>query len=198
MNRYHPSTLEKRKGKWYVSVTKPRELQFGKDKQKRKSTGTSDKRQAEYLQHELTQAIHDEFDTELKKTDKFFEAVRPLLEAEGVRTRDWYDKGRVVVTLTGEKALTSKLRGEVATGITEKYECDSHWDLCLVLHLLGHPIRADLLTLLDDDTKARVLESSNPFEKSPKLVMDLFKQTEGDEGFVTTYLEKFGAMVEFG
>ena len=100
MNRYHPSTLEKRKGKWYVSVTKPRELQFGKDRQKRKSTGTSDKRQAEYLQHELTQAIYDEFDKELKKTDRFFEAVRPLLEAEGVRTRDWYDK------LTDDPTLT--------------------------------------------------------------------------------------------
>jgi integrase len=50
---------------------------------------------------------------------------------------------------------------------------------------------------LDDDTKARVLESSNPFEKSPKLVMDLFKQTEGDEGFVTTYLEKFAEHAPF-
>ena len=92
MNRYHPSTLEKRKGKWYVSAIKPRELQFGKDRQKPKSAGTSDKRQAEYLQHELAQAIYDEFDKELKKTDKFFEAVRQLLENAGVRTRDWYDK----------------------------------------------------------------------------------------------------------
>ena len=111
MNRYHPSTLEKRKSKWYVSVTKPKELQFGKDRQKRKSTGTSDKRQAEYLQHELTQAIYDEFDKELKKTDKFFEAVRPILEAEGVRTRDWYDKGSVVVTLEDGKSFLAKMAG---------------------------------------------------------------------------------------
>ena len=113
MNRYHPSTLEKRKDKWYVSVTKPRELQYGKDRQKRKSAGTSDKRQAEYLQHELTQAIYDEFDKELKKTDKFFEAVRPLLEDAGVRTRDWYDKGSVVVTLFKDGIETTE-PGQIA------------------------------------------------------------------------------------
>jgi hypothetical protein len=147
--RYHPSTLEKRKGKWYVSVTKPRELQFGKDKQTRKSTGTSDKRQAEYLQHELTQAIYDHFDKDLKKTDKFFEAVRPLLEAEGVNTREWYDKGKVVVTLTGEKSLTSSLRGTqdfASLSIKERYEVGDHAGLCMVLNILGHPIPSDLLT----------------------------------------------------
>jgi integrase len=195
MNRYHPSTLEKRKGKWYVSVTKPRELQFGKDKQKRKSTGTSDKRQAEYLQHELTQAIHDEFDKELKKTDRFFEAVRPLLEAEGVRTRDWYDKGRVVVTLEDEKSFVFKLGGgkkpDRVKQITEEYVVDTHASLVTVLTLMGHSIPADLLTLLDDDTRAKVLNSAKPFEATPEMVMKLYEQSKGDQGFVTGLLEQF-------
>ena len=143
MNRYHPSTLEKRKSKWYVSVTKPKELQFGKDRQKRKSTGTSDQRQAEYLQHELTQAIYDEFDKELKKTDKFFEAVRPLLEDAGVRTRDWYDKGSVVVTLEDGKSFLAKMAGGKKANrlkhIKEEFEVDNHASLVTVLTLMGHP-----------------------------------------------------------
>ena len=195
MNRYHPSTLEKRKGKWYVSVTKPRELQFGKDRQKRKSTGTSDKRQAEYLQHELTQAIHDEFDTELKKTDRFFEAVRPLLEAEGVRTRDWYDKGRVAVTLEDGKSFMAKLAGgkkpDRVKHIKEEYVVDTHTGLVTVLTLLGHPIPADLLTLLDDDTRDKVLNNAKPFEATPEMVMKLYEQSKGDQGFVSGFLEQF-------
>ena len=43
ISRYNPSTLVWRKGKWYVQVTKPVELQYGSDKQSRRSTGTSDK-----------------------------------------------------------------------------------------------------------------------------------------------------------
>jgi hypothetical protein len=201
--RYHPSTLEKRKGKWYVSVTKPRELQFGKDKQTRKSTGTSDKRQAEYLQHELTQAIYDHFDKDLKKTDKFFEAVRPLLEAEGVNTREWYDKGKVVVTLTGEKTFTSSLRGtkdapaKQSTGcaslnIKERYEVGEHAGLCMVLNLLGHPIPSDLLTLLDEDARQKVLNSAKPFVATPDVVMNMYEKSEGNKGFVTGFLEKWG------
>ena len=195
MNRYHPSTLEKRKGKWYVSVTKPRELQFGKDKQKRKSTGTSDKRQAEYLQHELTQAIYDEFDKELKKTDKFFEAVRPILEAEGVRTRDWYDKGSVVVALEDGNSFLAKMAGgnkpDRLKHIKEEYVVDTHTGLVTVLTLMGHPIPADLLTLLDEDTRAKVLNSAKPFEATPEMVMKLYEQSEGDQGFVTGFLEQF-------
>ena len=192
--RYHPSTLEKRKGKWYVSVTKPRELQFGKDKQSRKSTGTSDRRQAEYLQHELTQAIYDQFDKDLKRTDKFFEAVRPLLEAEGVNTREWYDKGKVVVTLRGEKTFTSRLRGahEAPANVKERYEVGEHAGLCMVLNFLGHPIPADLLTLLDEDTRQQVLNSAKPFEATPEMVMNMYERTEGNKGFVTGFLEKWG------
>jgi hypothetical protein len=191
--RYHPSTLEKRKGKWYVSVTKPRELQFGKDKQTRKSTGTSDKRQAEYLQHELTQAIYDQFNKDLKKTDKFFEAVRPLLEAEGVNTREWYDKGKVVITLRGEKTFTSRLRGahDAPANIKERYEVGDYSGLCMVLNFLGHPIPADLLTLLDEDTRQRVRDNARPFEATPDLVMNLYEKSERNRGFVEGFLEKW-------
>ena len=192
MNRYHPSTLEKRKGKWYVSVTKPRELQFGKDRQKRKSTGTSDKRQAEYLQHELTQAIHDEFEKELKKTDRFFEAVRPMLEAEGVRARDWYDKGYVDVTLSGEKAITSRFRreGDPEPFSAEVFRVRDHGGVCAMLNFLGHPIPADLLTLLDEDTRSKVLKSAKPLAPPPEMVMDMIERFGGDRGKVAGLIER--------
>ena len=192
-SQYHPSTLEKRKGKWYVAVTKPKELQFGKDKQKRKSTGTSDKRQAEYRQHELTRVIYDEFDKDLKRTDRFFEAVRPIFESEGVRkTRDWYNKGKLVVTLKGEKTFMTKLRGATAD-ITEQYEVDDHAGLCLILTILGHPIPASALMLLDDDTRAKVLETKKPLGTPPDVVMKLYEQSNGDKDYVTGFLENWNA-----
>ena len=84
---YHPSRLVSRKGRWYVSVTKPVELQFGSDRQARRSTGTSDKRQAQYLQHQLTEEMYAQFDSQLGRTDPVFETLRPILEAHGVNSR---------------------------------------------------------------------------------------------------------------
>ncbi|MFU8824858.1 MAG: DUF6538 domain-containing protein [Yoonia sp.] len=190
-SRYHPSTLEKRKGKWYVAVTKPKELQFGKDKQKRKSTGTSDKRQAEYRQHELTRVIYDEFDKDLKRTDPFFEAVRPILESEGIhRTRDWYDKGVLVVTLRGDKAFMTKLRGATAD-VIEQYEITDHLGLCFILTVLGHPIPASALPLLDSVTREKVVGTTKPLGTPPDVVMNLYKQSDGDQDFVTGFLENW-------
>jgi len=79
--RYNPSTLAFRKGKWYVQVTKPKELQYGSDKQARRSTGTSDKHEARYMQHDLTQQIYEDFDKKLQRIDPVFELLRPALEA---------------------------------------------------------------------------------------------------------------------
>ena len=81
--RYNPSTLVFRKGKWYVQVTKPKALQFGSDKQARRSTGTSDRQKARYLQHELTQKIYVSFDEAMKRTDPVFELLRHKLEKRG-------------------------------------------------------------------------------------------------------------------
>ena len=57
--------LEKFTGKasWHVFVTKPVSLlKNPKDKQVRKTTGTSDKRLAEKLMHSVAQKIYQEFD----------------------------------------------------------------------------------------------------------------------------------------
>ncbi len=49
---------------WYVQVTKPQELQHGNDKQIRRSTGTTDKREAEKRKHRITDEIYATFDAE--------------------------------------------------------------------------------------------------------------------------------------
>ncbi len=62
---YHASRLiqVKSKGnKWYVQVTKPRELQSPKSKQEKRSTGTTDRKAAEKRQHQITQEIYARFD----------------------------------------------------------------------------------------------------------------------------------------
>ncbi|MDU8928396.1 DUF6538 domain-containing protein [Alisedimentitalea sp. MJ-SS2] len=67
---YHPSKLISLRAKgnvWYVQVTKPPELQKGNDKQIRRSTGTTDRKEAERRQHRITEEIYARFDAELER-----------------------------------------------------------------------------------------------------------------------------------
>ena len=64
---YNASTLVQMKSlgnKWYVVVTKPAELKSS-GSQARRSTGTTDKREAQKKQHEITEAIYADFDKKL-------------------------------------------------------------------------------------------------------------------------------------
>ena len=142
---YHPSRLVSRKGRWYVSVTKPVELQLGSDRQARRSTGTSDKRQAQYLQHRLTEEIYAQFDIQLGRTDPVFEALRPTLEDHGVNTRQWYQEGFVMHTARGSETIASRLTGlkgiTLATEgmpaqsahVVENWKATNHVDLCAMV-----------------------------------------------------------------
>ena len=75
---YHKPTLRKVSGKksYYVFVTKPESLRRNpKDKQVRKSTGTSDLRIAEKLVHSVAEEIYREFDAQLN-ADPFIAFLR--------------------------------------------------------------------------------------------------------------------------
>ena len=75
---YHKPTLRKVSGKtsYYVFVTKPELLRRNpKDKQVRKSTGTSDQRIAEKLVHSIAEEIYREFDAQLN-ADPFIAFLR--------------------------------------------------------------------------------------------------------------------------
>ena len=67
---YHPPklvSLKSKGGTWYVQVTKPIELQKGKDKQIRRSTGTTDRKEAERRKHRITDEIYQFFDGEFDR-----------------------------------------------------------------------------------------------------------------------------------
>lgn len=183
MRPYHPSRLVFRKGCWYVSVTKPTQLQFGSDKQARRSAGTSDKRQAQYLQNRLTEEIYARFDNQLGRTDPVFEALRPMLEGHGVNTRQWYQDGFVLHTAKGSETLAARLSkwdGNIKIdgtpdqrlSVVETWKASNHVDLCaMVSSGFGHPIPASVLALLGPEDRAAVLAKSKPVEVPSALVV---------------------------
>jgi len=171
--RYNPSTLAFRKGKWYVQVTKPKELQYGSDKQARRSTGTSDKHEARYMQHDLTQQIYEDFDKKLQRLDPVFELLRPALEAEGASTKQWYSEGFVELVVKGERTLASKMSGGakisadgVPVTLLEKWKATNHVDLLGMITGLGHTISTAVISMLsqEDRTKVLSLSKSGPSE----------------------------------
>jgi len=72
--KYYPAKLiqiPSKGNKWFVVITKPKELRAGsKNLQVRRSTGTSDKREAEILMPGIATDIYAEFDTALLQYDK--------------------------------------------------------------------------------------------------------------------------------
>jgi hypothetical protein len=58
---FHETSLSKIKGKYYVVATVPVALREKLGKQIRRSTGTSDKRDALLRKHDITQEIYDTF-----------------------------------------------------------------------------------------------------------------------------------------
>lgn len=176
---YRPSSLVIRKGKWYVTVTKPKELQFGNDRQARRSTGTSDRRQAEHLKHDLTSEIYAEFDRQLQRSDKVFEALRPMLEAEGINTRQWYTDGMVVATIGQDFVdriagadMRPKKDGK-PVNMTMTVEANTYYDLCWLVSILGHAVPATVLGMLSEDDRAKVLQASQPSEPSTDTIIGI-------------------------
>jgi site-specific recombinase XerD len=164
-------------------VTKPTQLQFGSDKQARRSAGTSDKRQAQYLQNRLTEEIYARFDNQLGRTDPVFEALRPMLEGHGVNTRQWYQDGFVLHTAKGSETLAARLSkwdGNIKIdgtpdqrlSVVETWKASNHVDLCaMVSSGFGHPIPASVLALLGPEDRAAVLAKSKPVEVPSALVV---------------------------
>lgn len=147
MGIYKASTLQRRKGKWYVCVTKPKELTFGTDTQARRSAGTSDKRQALQMQHELTQAIYDDFDRQLQRTDKFYESVRHLLEQEGINTKQWYSEGQIEAWVNTQRITGVGIAIDDAP-VMARVVIKDHVHLCRFLSDLGHSIPFEALGYL--------------------------------------------------
>jgi len=75
---FNESNLVKLKGKWYVVVTVPAPLQAELGKQRKRSTGTSDRGEALRRKHDITEELYDLFRERLRvskfgMTEKYFE-----------------------------------------------------------------------------------------------------------------------------
>ena len=81
MNLRPASNMVQVKGKWYVQVTVPKEIQseFKGQKQLRRSTGTSEKRTALALRHTIETKIYAELDLAYSKLNPLKSAVENLL-----------------------------------------------------------------------------------------------------------------------
>lgn len=148
-----------------MQVTKPKELQYGSDKQARRSTGTSDKHEARYMQHQLTQQIYETFDKALQRTDPVFELLKPSLQAEGLNPKQWYDDGFVELTVRGAKTLSAKMSGitqvsvdDEQVNLVEKWKATNHVELIGMVTGLGHSIPASVIGLLTQEDRTKVLE----------------------------------------
>ena len=84
--KYRPHfTIHLKKGKYYVSVTVPKDLRhLFSDKQIRRSTGTSDKRVANERSDKIYNRILDQLNEAADQLDPFIEGLRPYLEQGGV------------------------------------------------------------------------------------------------------------------
>ena len=182
--RYNPSTLVFRKGKWYVQVTKPKALQFGSDKQARRSTGTSDRQEARYLQHELTQQIYVSFDEAMKRTDPVFELLRHKLEVDGVNTKQWYDEGYIELEVRGDKTHFAKTfagvrfrQDDQPINFVERWKASNHVELLSMFSGLGHAINPLIIDFLSQEDRSKVLEivGKGPHELPTKTVIEIAK-----------------------
>ena len=82
---YAPFSLQKIKGKFYLSVSAPKDIaHFYREGRVRRSTGISDRKLAELRAQELVPAVYRDFDEKYDQLDPFVEGLRHLLEREGV------------------------------------------------------------------------------------------------------------------
>ncbi|WP_139792968.1 DUF6538 domain-containing protein [Pseudophaeobacter leonis] len=130
---YHPSSLILVKRKFAVSVTVPKPLEhLFKQKQIRRSTGTSDLKLAERKQHAIAQEIYQLFDVEARK-----EASRKALKehrAKKKKEERYYDIMQTLVD-TAVDALSDG-SGEVRPhNIRHEFRHDTPWRSQL-LHMI--------------------------------------------------------------
>ncbi|MFY9212135.1 MAG: hypothetical protein WAO69_13490, partial [Aestuariivita sp.] len=115
--------------------------------------------------HELTQDIYKEFDRLLERSDPVYERLRPVLEQEGINTRDWYSEGQISVRVTGDHTLAAKLgiaREDIK--VTEEWTAQNHLELCTLVSQLGHPIPVDIIHLLTEEQREHLLNLTQPRE----------------------------------
>jgi hypothetical protein len=99
---YAPFRLHWIKGKYYLSVSAPKEIaHFYREGRVRRSTRISDRKLAELRAQEIVPAIYRGFDEKFDQLDPFVEGLRHLLEREGVDVGQWYREGQITARVSG-------------------------------------------------------------------------------------------------
>ena len=134
-HKYHNPRLTWFRNKWAWAVTKPPELQKPKDKDKKLSSGTTDKKMAERVQWEVAAKIYQWFDEELEK-------LKPEIEASN---KDQFMK---LASMQWVK------HGHPAEQLTKYFPPDPEMDDVIRLFTaMDVEVTDEMLDLLDEEAK---------------------------------------------
>ena len=171
-----PHTMHLRKGKYYVSVNAPQEIEhLYPDKRCRRSTGTSDKRLANERAAAIVLEIMTDFERKAGTLDRFIETCRPYLEALGINVTEWHTKGYVTVTDHGEgwTSLIGDTHIDLGNGtppidMTQPatFELAEYWEVASWLTRNGYAVPAKALEFLTEDERAHLVGLTEPKKPS--------------------------------
>ncbi|TQM93774.1 tyrosine-type recombinase/integrase [Roseinatronobacter monicus] len=180
---YAPFRLQKIKGKFYLSVSAPKEIaHFYREGRVRRSTGISDRKLAELRAQEIVPAIYREFDEKYDQLDPFVEGLRHLLEREGVDVGRWYREGQISLTVTGSRTrgaalghpTTKEINGQTVHP-KESWVAKDHFNLAGIVTGLGYAVPTALLGYVSPETKERIISATEPKGIDPIKAIQFYK-----------------------
>lgn len=124
---YPASTLVLIKGKYYVSVTVPKRLEYlFKQKQIRLSTGTSDRKEAQQRQHNKASQIYARFDEAVTSQNSFTpETVQALLQAICDELRLGFNVSATMARIDGQSRKLIRILDDVVNqAITGSHDAE--------------------------------------------------------------------------
>lgn len=165
---YQPFRLQKIKGKYYLSVTAPKEIAHCyREGRVRRSTGISDKKLAELKAQELVHAIYRDFDLKFDQLDPFVEGLRHLLEREGIDVGQWYRKGEITAVVAGNRTFiagwidTDRIRRDgKPVNFREEWTATNHVDIAHIVTILGYAVPSALLAYVAPEARERIEKAS--------------------------------------
>ena len=202
--KYSPSfTMSQRKGKFYVCITVPKELQYlYPEKQLRRSTGTIDKALANQRALQKYTELLNDLETKASQLDPFIEGLRQTLETCSVDVSEWYKHGKLTHVFRGEDTVSYELSGlathtvniegkpSVVT-VLERHVAMDHADVAAMVTRLGYSVPSQLVRMLSDEQTLKVDDYAAPVVgiKASELLKEPAKWTSGLGAQIIQYTE---------
>ena len=175
-HKYHNPRLTWFRNKWAWAVTKPPELQKPKDKDKKLSSGTTDKKMAERVQWEVAAKIYQWFDEELEK-------LKPEIEASN---KEQFMK---LASMQWVK------HGHPAENLPKSFPPNPEMDEVVRLFTaMDVKVTDEMLDLLDDDAKHWLINHplQRPLSEDEQAELERY----GDEFDIEESMQKVVRAVE--